>query len=712
MQLGEASTTETLMEATVALVYHMCGADTARRLLPLRTVDQVVSVAAQDTKALPPSEAAKWMVVIGDVLDSKRDLLLHLLQVVPHATPVIFTTRAESVASMLGSAAQVVRIDALPDDDAKLVLSKALRRPATTGADPFSPKETWVGRLLRMVQCHALSLWLVGRMIAERGAAYANVLAALENKQLMQPDFVLPKGGLSQLGSVRATLDTSFELLLDELSQSAFKELGVLPTNANVWLNVLTRVWQLQHKAASAPGEHPGGRGDGRVARAAAHADVDGLVDKLVRAGLVSREVHPSNGALEGIIVHPVVREYAQALLGDNCSTMHGLLIDDYMAEVHKCGSDEYGWQSYPFWRSLNSGDDNCRVRNVSRHAAASGRIAALVSLMNENWINARVRICSPQAYQEDIETVLASLCSHVHSKNEVQVPAQLAWACRALATAFMRRIVGNWAANMEKAIAYLKRVLQVWTRDASPLSWAMAMDHLGTAHKIRVSGDSETNSEEAITCYKLALEVWTPQATPMDWATTQNNLGIAYKSRVYGDEAANMDLAIMCFERSLEVQTEDATPFVWATTQMNLGGLHCDCKSGNKAVNKKKAMACFQRALEVYTQEAAPLDWAAMEYNLGCLYNKGVSDDEAADVEEAIACYMRALEVRTLDATPLEWALTQYNLGNTYGDRVRGHEETNVDRTILCYKRALKMWTPKATPLNWAMTQTNMGSA
>ncbi|WP_287295698.1 tetratricopeptide repeat protein [Moorena sp. SIO2C4] len=39
-----------------------------------------------------------------------------------------------------------------------------------------------------------------------------------------------------------------------------------------------------------------------------------------------------------------------------------------------------------------------------------------------------------------------------------------------------------------------------------------------------------------------MALEVRTRQAFPIDWAMTQNNLGLAYYDRITGDKAQNLE--------------------------------------------------------------------------------------------------------------------------------------------------------------------------
>lgn len=105
IQLDGTSTPETIRDAVVSLVYHICGADSAKRLLPMEEVSEVVVAAVRCMESVPAAEADKIIVVIDEVYDKKRDLLVELLRVVPSSTSAIFTTRADSVASMPGWAA-------------------------------------------------------------------------------------------------------------------------------------------------------------------------------------------------------------------------------------------------------------------------------------------------------------------------------------------------------------------------------------------------------------------------------------------------------------------------------------------------------------------------------------------------------------------------------------------------------------------------------
>jgi tetratricopeptide (TPR) repeat protein len=71
-------------------------------------------------------------------------------------------------------------------------------------------------------------------------------------------------------------------------------------------------------------------------------------------------------------------------------------------------------------------------------------------------------------------------------------------------------------------------------------MDWAMTQNNLGSAYIYRIRGDKAQNIEAAIAAYQQALLVRTQTDFPMDWAMTQNNLGIAYSNRIRGDKAQN----------------------------------------------------------------------------------------------------------------------------------------------------------------------------
>jgi len=745
VQLDASSTLQSVAEAVMALVYRFCGGEAVKQLAALTADKDFVAVAASYVRSISVADAADWLVVVDDVLHEKRELLRQLLLLIPPATPVLFSTRSEAVVASVPGAT-LVSIHALPADDARLVLTAAAGKTAATGVSSFSAdaEPGWIRRVLAKTECHALSLAIVGSMIGDRGGAWRPVLEALEQRW-MDPDFGC--GVSSSAGpSVRAALDVSLGLIPDGPCRYAFAAVGVLP--AHVHLRALARLWRVPIPSAAAV--------DGRLVSSSSGATrgagMEELVDTLVRAGLLRRDVDKTSGELVGVIVHPVISQYALSLLGDAASATHQRMVDDYMDGVAADSLDAHGWRRLPFWELP---DDGYWYDHVVRHAAAARNVCGLVSVMDPSWQAVRERVSSPLAFQADVEVVVAALMAMVDDAafTAASSPVLVGRVHAALASAYGTRIVGcrrdnleasmaHWegalalvmrsempglwaewqaglgrvlvdrvagdkAANIEAAIAYYNRSLEVRTRAAQPLQWAETQRLLGVAYRNRVNGDKAANMETAIACYRLSLEVRTRAEAPLEWAETLNSLAVAYLYRIGGDESANVEEAITCYSQLLEVRTRATAPVHWAKTRYNLGIAYYSRLIGDRAASIEAAIACFEDTLTVYTREAAPLLWAATQNHLGKALRDRAFGDPAANVAEAFACFDRALTLRTRTAVPLNWAATQHNMGITHHGRHAGCATgvVDLDAAITCYHQALEVRSPEATPQEWALT-------
>ncbi|MDE5101623.1 MAG: tetratricopeptide repeat protein, partial [Trichodesmium sp. St19_bin2] len=77
--------------------------------------------------------------------------------------------------------------------------------------------------------------------------------------------------------------------------------------------------------------------------------------------------------------------------------------------------------------------------------------------------------------------------------------------------------------------IAAWQQTLLVFTQTDFPMEWAQTQNNLGAAYINRIRGDQAENIEAAIAACQQALLVYTQTDFPIDWARTQDNLGIAY---------------------------------------------------------------------------------------------------------------------------------------------------------------------------------------
>ncbi|MEG5001520.1 CHAT domain-containing protein, partial [Microcoleus sp. B4-D4] len=154
--------------------------------------------------------------------------------------------------------------------------------------------------------------------------------------------------------------------------------------------------------------------------------------------------------------------------------------------------------------------------------------------------------------------------------------------------------------------------------------------NNLAAAYINRIRGEKAENLEMAISVYQKVLLVRTLEVFPQDWAETQNNLAAAYINRIRGEKAENLEMAIAGFQAALSVRTCEAFPQQWARTQSNLAGAYHNRIRGEKADNLEMAIATSQAALSVYTREAFPINHAGTLFNLGLAYQDNSQLSEA----------------------------------------------------------------------------------
>jgi CHAT domain-containing protein/plasmid maintenance system killer protein len=277
------------------------------------------------------------------------------------------------------------------------------------------------------------------------------------------------------------------------------------------------------------------------------------------------------------------------------------------------------------------------------------------------------------------------------------------------LANAYLYRINGSRADNLERAIEFYQNALTVYTFEDFREDWAMTQNNLAAAYLYRINGSRADNLERAIAFYQAALTVYTLEDFPEKWAGTQNNLAVAYSDRINGSRADNLERAIAFYQAALTVRTFEDFPEKWAETQNNLANAYSDRINGSRADNLERAIEFYQAALTVRTFEDFPEDWAMTQNNLAVAYLYRINGSRADNLERAIAFYQAALTVRTFEDFPEKWAETQNNLAITYSDRINGSRADNLERAIAFYQAAITVYTLEDFPEQWAMTQNNL---
>ena len=281
-------------------------------------------------------------------------------------------------------------------------------------------------------------------------------------------------------------------------------------------------------------------------------------------------------------------------------------------------------------------------------------------------------------------------------------------------AKAYMKRINGKKAENLEEAIKYFKAALKIWTRDKFPQGWAKTISNIGEAYRNRINEKKAENLEKAIRYHQVALKVYNNcQDFTEQWADIKMNLGNAYLDRICGERAENIETAINCYEEALKVITREKWSEKWAMIQLNLGSAYFYRLRKNSVENLRVAICYYNAALEIYTRQDFPQYWATIKSNLGPAYST-LSDKEQKleNLEKAILCHLSAFDVFTHKDFPKEWADNQNNLGESYRQCIFISRANYLKKAIYCYLSSLEVRNFRDFPYDWAMTKHNLGGA
>lgn len=280
------------------------------------------------------------------------------------------------------------------------------------------------------------------------------------------------------------------------------------------------------------------------------------------------------------------------------------------------------------------------------------------------------------------------------------------------IGSAYLVRVQGDRAENIEQAIRRFDQGLAVTTQATSQEAWAMLHNNAGIAFWRRIRGERADNQDQAIAHYETALAVFDSATNAQQWAQVQNNLAIAYWNRIRGERPKNIEAAISHFEACLTVFTRDAQPNLWAIVQNNLGIAYQIRPKGDKAQNAELAIASMKNALTVFTRETFATEWAQTQNNLAIVYLNRVEGDRKTNQDQAMTYLEGALTVLTPSSSPFEWATAERALANLLADRISGDSTANLQKSVASYQAALTVFTRDAMPLDHLRTARPLAKA
>jgi tetratricopeptide (TPR) repeat protein len=270
---------------------------------------------------------------------------------------------------------------------------------------------------------------------------------------------------------------------------------------------------------------------------------------------------------------------------------------------------------------------------------------------------------------------------------------------------------------SLQASIHTWQLVLQLRSREQTPLEWANAQRGLGGAltHLGEVSGEQQC-FEDALIAFKAALSSYSHKESSGDWLEVQNDIGSTL-TYLGSTEAypTTLETAVATFKAALAECQPNSDQSTCAILRTNLG--NALSRLGSRDPGSERLIAAvdaYRAALRSYSPEWDRILWAQMQGNLaGALAELGGREGDQGLLKEAVGAYTAALEGEPRERVPLQWARTQYNIGNVLLDI--GYQESGIDsleKAAAAYAAALEEFRRDRSPLDWARTQHNLANA
>lgn len=314
-----------------------------------------------------------------------------------------------------------------------------------------------------------------------------------------------------------------------------------------------------------------------------------------------------------------------------------------------------------------------------------------------------------------------------------------------------------------ENSVAYLQRALGEWTREDSPLEWAMTQLNLGfTLEELSQYESSEQEPlQRALDAYDAALKVYQAHSDKLDSAAVQVRMGSSlhqmssrngdvkflqraiesYRAAISGfsapkyamaKAAAQHDMARALFALARETSRNDLFgqaiaadraaltvykkgTYSWFQTRLNLAedlAFHAVNVADRKDLQESVEMS--REVLSKLSREDDPelWAWANRIHGVG-LEILGNLDRDAQTLLRAGAAFQAALSAISRERDQVLWVDTKEDLGSTYMDLGSLKSDPQYMRLgVEAYDDASKSYSSKKNPAHWAWTKSKQGMA
>jgi hypothetical protein len=300
---------------------------------------------------------------------------------------------------------------------------------------------------------------------------------------------------------------------------------------------------------------------------------------------------------------------------------------------------------------------------------------------------------------------------------------------------------IRNKITNINYAISYYKKALEIYSSDTNSLKNSIASINLGNAYNVLWE---VTREEEHL---KMALEYFSKASLynlsknyALEYATLQYNIGISY-SRLYQKYLSEKSLltALSIYNDYLNIYNVSETPIEWALLQKKTGDIYKLLLSLSPSdLYTQSSIDSYIQALKVFTVESYPKEYAKLHQSLGDVFSiqlvngnnldsfnkpyfaENMPSNTFAQVDRIKSLakptllelikneYTESLLIYTYEKYPIEYAYSNYSLATIYSHLILIlNEKRYLSSALSAYNNSLQVFTEQEyTALNSLINQ------
>ncbi|MEO7768388.1 MAG: CHAT domain-containing protein [Ferruginibacter sp.] len=264
-------------------------------------------------------------------------------------------------------------------------------------------------------------------------------------------------------------------------------------------------------------------------------------------------------------------------------------------------------------------------------------------------------------------------------------------------------------AQNIEKAIDYFILALKLTNRDApqsniiftgvaDAVMYEKLKRGLGEAFLTRLIGDRAHNIEKALKYFDDAFFPHIFNDLPQANAELCNLMGIAYFERVLDSREDNLEESIAYYQKAIAKEPENT--YFWYMIHMNLGNAYRERIAGNPDENNNEAISHLKMAVEHISEEKNADAWCKCQNSLGNLYLK-ISDGDPTRLLTAIQHFKNAIEGRKNAQHYFELGQNYKGLGVALFSLQQSNKVKEYEPAITALNSAAEILNPDVDPKN-----------